>query len=99
MNLINFFKTKKFILLNIILSIYVFTNLIGGERGVFSYFEKKNYENKLSSKNSMLKKKLRLTEQKNKLLSGIPNLDYLDYLYRSKLKFGKKNEVLIKLNK
>mgnify|MGYP001256282610 FL=1 len=46
----------------------------------------------------MLKKKLRLTEQKNKLLSGIPNLDYLDYLYRSKLKFGKKNEVLIKLN-
>ena len=30
MNLINFFKTKKFLLLNIVLSVYVFTNLIGG---------------------------------------------------------------------
>ena len=92
-------KIKKIFFFQIFLTLYIFINIIGGERGLISYFEKKNYENKLSSKNSMLKKKLRLTEQKNKLLSGIPNLDYLDYLYRSKLKFGKKNEVLIKLNK
>ena len=99
MKVFEILKNKKILFLQIFLSLYIGINLIGGERGLISYFEKKNYENKISSKNSMLKKKLRLTEQKNKLLSGIPNLDYLDYLYRSKLKFGKKNEVLIKLNK
>ena len=46
----------------------------------------------------MLKKKLNLTEQKNKLLSEIPNHDYLDTLFRAKFKFGMKDEVLIKLN-
>ncbi len=59
---------------------------------------KNNYEKKLSVKNFNLKKQLELTEHKNKLLSGNPDLDYLDTLYRTKLKFGKKNEVLIKLN-
>ena len=97
MNLINFFKTKKFVLLNIVLSIYVFTNLIGGERGAFSYFEKKNYENKLSIKNLQLSEKLNDIEYKNKLLSEKIDIDYVDTLYRSKLKFGTENEVLIKL--
>ena len=46
----------------------------------------------------ILKKELKLTEHKNKLLSKNLDLDFLDYLYRSKLKFGTKNEVLIKLN-
>ena len=41
MSLINFFKTKKLLLLNIVLSIYIVTNLIGGERGLVSYYEKK----------------------------------------------------------
>ena len=92
MNLINFFKTKKFILLNIILSIYVFTNLIGGERGVFSYFEKK-----LALKKIELENEIKKIVNKNKLLSVNVDLDYLDTLYRDKLKFGKKDEVLIKL--
>ena len=97
MNLINFFKTKKFILLNIILSIYVFTNLIGGERGVFSYFEKKNYEKKLALKKIELENEIKKIVNKNKILSVNVDLDYLDTLYRDKLKFGKKDEVLIKL--
>ena len=97
MNLINFFKTKKFLLLNIVLSVYVFTNLIGGERGAFSYFEKKNYEKKLVLKEIKLKNEIKEIENKNKLLSVKIDLDYLDILYREKLKFGKKNEVLIKL--
>ena len=33
-----------------------------------------------------------------KLLSENLDFDYLDTLYRSKFKFGKKDEVLIKLN-
>ena len=60
--------------------------------------EKNKYEKELSVKNTKLKKKLEIIEYKNKLLSGNPDLDYLDTLYRAKFKFGKKNEVLIKLN-
>ena len=47
MRLINFFKTKKLLLLNIVLSIYIVTNLIGGERGLVSYYEKKKLDEEL----------------------------------------------------
>ena len=98
MYLIKTFKNRKILLLNIFLVLYVFINLIGGERGLISYFEKNRYEKKLYIKKSELKNKLEITEHKNKLLSGNPDLDYLDTLYRSKFKFGNKDEVLIKLN-
>ena len=90
-------KTKKIFFFQVFLSLYVFINLTGGERGIVSYFEKKTYEKKLSIKNMDLKKNLELLEHKNKLLSKNINLDYLDTLYRSKLKFGTKDEILIKL--
>ena len=91
-------KTKKPFFFQVFLTLYIGINLIGGERGLVSYFEKNRYEKKLLMKNSDLKKQLALTEHKNKLLSGNPDFDYLDTLYRAKLKFGKKNEVLIKLS-
>ncbi len=37
-------------------------------------------------------------KKKNKLLSEQLDLDFLEILYREKLKFGKKEEVIIKLN-
>ena len=43
MRLIESFKKKKFILLNIFLTLYVGINLVGGERGLSSFFEKKKY--------------------------------------------------------
>jgi cell division protein DivIC len=98
MKIFEILKNKKILFFQIFLTLYIGINLIGGERGLISYFEKKNYENKLSSENFMLQKKLKLTEQKNKLLSEIPNHDYLDTLFRAKFKFGMKDEVLIKLN-
>ena len=49
------FKNKKIVFLNIFLLLYVGINLVTGERGLISYFEKKNYESKL------LKDKLKLT--------------------------------------
>jgi len=97
MRLIKLFKTKKLILLNIFLVLYVGTNLVGGERGLISYFEKKSVEKKLINKESKLSKRLIELEDENKLLSENINLDYLDMLYRQKLKFGKKDEILIKL--
>ena len=95
-----FFKTlkeKKFFFLQVFLMLYIGINLISGERGLISYFEKKTYEQKLSLKNTELQKKLEVTEHKNKLLSKNIDLDYLDTLYRTKLKFGTKDEILIKL--
>ena len=95
-----FFKTlkeKKFFFLQVFLMLYIGINLISGERGLISYFEKKTYEQKLSLKNTELQKKLEVTEHKNKLLSKNIDLDYLDTLYRTKFKFGTKDEILIKL--
>ena len=97
MKLFQIFKNKKIFLLNIFLTLYVAINLIGGERGIFSYFEKKNIKKSLIQKELMLSQKLNKIEKKNNLLSENINLDYLDTIYREKLKFGKKDEIIIKL--
>ena len=97
MGLVKIFKTKKIFLLNIFLILYVSINLIGGERGLLSYFEKKNIEKSLIQEEIELTQKLKEIEKKNKLLSENIDLDYLDTLYREKLRFGKKDEILIKL--
>ena len=44
-----------------------------------------------------LSKKLSELEMKNKLLSTNLNFDYVDMMYREKLKLGKKDELIIKL--
>ena len=97
MRLIQIFKTKKLFLLNIFLTLYVGINLISGERGLFSYFEKKSTEILLIEKEKDLLNKIDLLEKKNILLSKEIDLDYLDSVYREKLKFGKKDEILIRL--
>ena len=97
MQLIKTFKNRKILLLNIFLVLYVFINLIGGERGLISYFEKKNTEIQLTQKVKIFSLKLNDVENKNNLLSKKNDLDYLDKLYREKLMLGTKNEVLIKL--
>ena len=43
MNIIKGFKNNKIFLLNIFLTLYVVINLTGGDRGLFSYLEKKKY--------------------------------------------------------
>ena len=97
MKLFNFFKTKKLLLLNILLTLYIATNLIGGERGLVSFYEKKRIYKNLIQKENMLSKELNEFEQKNQLLSSSLNLDYVDMIYREKFKFGKKDEIIIKL--
>ena len=98
MNLIQIFKSKKLIFLNIFLTLYIAINLVGGERGIISYYEKKNIEKILSKKEKQLTFNLKELKNKNILLSKKNNLDYLDLLYRDKLKLGQKNEIIIKLN-
>ena len=97
MRLFNFFIKKKFLLLNIFLALYIATNMIGGERGLISYYEKEKKQKNLIEKKKILTEKLNEFEKKNKLLSTNLNFDYVETLFREKLKFGKKEEIIIKL--
>jgi len=96
MRLIESFKKKKLILFNIFLTLYVGINLIGGERGLVSYFEKKKIHQKLIQKETVLNEELQDLKHKIQLIRN-NDLDYLDMLYREKLKYGTKDEILIKL--
>ena len=97
MNIRSFFSRKKLLLINIFLSIYILTNLIGGDRGLLSYFEKKKLMVNLHALEQKLNKDLVDLEKKNSLLSQKINYDYIDILYREKFKFGKKEEIIIKI--
>ncbi len=90
------FKKKKLILLNIFLTLYIGINLIGGERGLFSYFEKEKKYQELMKQETLLTKDLNELKGKIKLITN-NDLDYLDMLYREKMKYGTKEEILIKL--
>tara|TARA_B100001093_G_C26782473_1_gene995247 strand:+ start:481 stop:774 length:294 start_codon:yes stop_codon:yes gene_type:complete len=96
MRLIESLKKRKLILFNIFLTLYIGINLIGGERGLISYFEKKKMLKQLEIKESVLNTELQDLKHKIKLIKN-NDLDYLDMLYREKLKYGTKGEILIKL--
>ena len=96
MRLIESFKKRKLALLNIFLTLYISINLIGGERGLISYFEKKQTYQSLVEKETIHTKELKDLKHKIKLITS-NDLDYLDMIYREKLKYGTKDEILIKL--
>ena len=97
MRLIESFKKKKFILLNIFLTLYVGINLIGGERGLISFYEKNKLQKELIVKEKKLIEELKIYDKKNELLSSNLDLDFIDTIYREKFQFGKKEEIIIKL--
>ena len=96
MRLIENFKKKKLILLNTFLTLYVSINLVGGERGLISYFEKKKVYQDMFLKETKINMELQNLKHKIKLISN-NDLDFLDILYREKLRYGTKDEILIKL--
>tara|TARA_X000000368_G_scaffold368888_1_gene317121 strand:+ start:297 stop:590 length:294 start_codon:yes stop_codon:yes gene_type:complete len=96
MRLIESFKKKKLVLLNIFLALYIGINLIGGERGLISYIEKKKIFKELVEKEDNLNEELKNLKHKINLITS-NDLDYLDMLYREKLRYGTKDEILIKL--
>ena len=96
MRLIESFKKKKFILLNIFFTLYIGINLVGGERGLISYFDKKEIYKELVNKEKILISKLEELEHKISLVKN-NDLDYLDMLYREQFRYVKKDEIIIKL--
>ncbi len=67
-------------------------NLFDGERGLISYYEKKNRIEQLSMEREKLILELDIVEKKNTLLTETINTDYLETLYRKKFMVGKINE-------
>ena len=92
MRFVEIINKKKFTLIVIFLFLYVIINLFDGQRGLISYFEKKNKINQLVEKKKKLISDLELIEKKNSLLTDIVDIDYLETLYRKKFMVGKKRE-------
>ena len=86
------FKKNYFLLISSFLILYFFFNLLSGQRGLISFFEKKQNLNNLQNEELLLKSKIKDLDFKNSLLSDNLDLDYIETLIRERFIFGKKNE-------
>ena len=85
-------KKNYFLLISIFLILYFFFNLLSGQRGLISYFEKKQILKNLQKQESLLINQITDLDFKNSLLSDNLDLDYIETLIRERFIFGKKNE-------
>ena len=92
MRFVEIINRKKISLISIFLLLYVMINLFEGERGLISYFDKKNTIEQLLQKKQNLTHQLSVIEKRNNLLTGIVDTDYLETLYRKKFMVGKSSE-------
>ena len=98
MKFVQIINQKKFTLITIFLFLYVLLNLLDGERGLISYYEKQKIKEQLIEEKKALSIELTMMEKKNTLLTGKVDLDYLETLYRQKFMVGKSNEYIYKSN-
>ena len=93
-------KNNYFIVISTVLFLYFFFNLLDGERGLISYFEKKNILKELKDERKNVVNKINELEIKNSLLTDNLDLDYIEILIRQKFLFGKsgENTYIIKSN-
>ena len=87
-------KKNYFLLISTFLVLYFFFNLLEGERGLFSYFKKRDILMNLQNDETNLSNKIRNLKFKNSLLSDKLDLDYIETLIREKFLFGKEGETL-----
>ena len=85
-------KQNYFLLVSSFLIIYFFFNLLSGQRGLISYFEKKQHLKELQMEETLIINKIKDLDFKNSLLSDNLDLDYIETLIRERLLFGKKSE-------
>ena len=98
MKFVEVINNKKFTLISIFLFLYVIFNLLDGERGLISYYEKQKMKEQLIEEKKALSIELAKVEKKNMLLADKIDLDYLEMLYREKFMLGKPNEYIYKSN-
>ena len=87
-------KKNYFLLVSTFLILYFFFNLLSGQRGLISYFEKKQVLNDLKKQESLVINQIKDLDFKNSLLSDNLDLDYIEILIRERFIFGKKNEII-----
>ena len=92
-------KRNYFLLISVFLIFYFSFNLVSGERGLFSYIEKKELLSNLKKEELTLTSKIEVMDHKNSLLSTNLDLDYIETLIRERFLFGKKNETIYIIKK
>ena len=92
-------KKNYFLLISTFLILYFFFNLLDGERGLFSYFKKKEILINLQNEEANLSNEIKNLKFKNSLLSDKLDLDYIEILIRKKFLFGKEGETLYIIEK
>lgn len=90
-----FFKNYKFIIINIFLIMYFVINFFDGNRGYFSFQNKKLEYQSLVEVEKNLKIKYQQLKKENEALTTKINLEFIDEMYRKKFLVGKKGEKLI----
>ncbi len=85
-------KKNYFLLVSTFMILYFFFNLLSGERGLVSYFEKKQILYDLKKQELTKISQIKDLDFKNSLLSDNLDLDYIETLIRERFMFGKKNE-------
>ena len=92
-------KRNYFLLISVFLIFYFIFNLVSGERGLFSYIEKKELLSNLKKEELTLTSKIEDMDHKNSLLSTNLDLDYIETLIRERFLFGRKNETIYIIKK
>ena len=87
-------KNNYFLLISIFFIFYFVFNLVSGERGLFSYIEKKELLFNLKKEELSLVNKIYDLDHKNTLLSINLDLDYVETLIRERFLFGKEGETI-----
>ena len=71
MRFVQIINQKKFTLIAVFLFLYVLINLLDGQRGLISYYEKQKIKQQLIEEEKELSIKLAMVERKNKLMTFI----------------------------
>ena len=79
--------------------LYFGFNLVSGERGLFSYIEKKELLSNLKNEEKLIRQEIEELEKSNILLSDNLDTDYIEILLRDKFLLGKKGEKIFVLKK
>ena len=87
-------KDKLLFIIPIFLILYFILNLLGGNRGLFSYYEKNNYLNNIKNEEKLIRQENEELEKSNVLLSDNMDIDYIEILLRDKFLLGKKGETV-----
>ena len=92
-------KRNYFLLVSIFFIFYFAFNLLSGERGLFSFIEKKRLLSNLKKEEISLTNKITHLDHKNSLLSTNLDLDYVETLIRERFLFGKEGETIYIIKK